>query len=329
MTSYVRSTSTTVSTRLIPRLSSIKIAGKYKLVRKIGSGSFGEIYLAVNDLEKEEVAVKMEPVDARLPQIIYENKIYSSLRNGVGIPRIIYCGTQQQYNCMVMELLGPSLECLFNRCARRFSLKTVLLLADQMLNRVEYLHAHNFIHRDLKPDNFLMGLNRHANTVYVIDLGLAKKYRDPTTKKHIPFRDGKSLTGTARYASINAHKGFEQGRRDDLLSLGYVLMYFLRGTLPWQGLRARTKKEKYEKISLKKHVTTVSELCMGYPREFMSYFDYCNRLNFDQAPDYMMLRNLFRTALRRHCDCTNYHFDWTLQKNANVSQSGVTLSRRC
>lgn len=208
--------------------------GKWRLIKKLGSGSFGDIWLAVNEATKEEVAIKLEPTNSRHPQLLYESRVYKHLQDGVGIPRTKWFGTEQLWNCLVMELLGPSLEDLFNFCGRRFTIKTVLMLADQMLSRVEFIHAKNFIHRDIKPDNFLMGTARNANKLYVIDFGLAKKYRDMRTRQHIEYREDKHLTGTARYASINAHLGIEQSRRDDLESLGYVLMYFVRSQLPWQ-----------------------------------------------------------------------------------------------
>eukprot|EP00250_Pteridium_aquilinum_P013038 c21093_g1_i2 orf=378-923(-) len=164
------------------------VGGKYTLGRKIGSGSFGEIYVGINLQSNEEVAIKLESVKTKHPQLYYESKLYKIFQGGTGIPNIRWYGVEGDYNVLVMDFLGPSLEDLFNYCAHKFSLKTVLMLADQMINRVEYVHSKSFLHRDIKPDNFLMGLGRRANQVYIIDFGLAKKYRESTTHQHIPYR---------------------------------------------------------------------------------------------------------------------------------------------
>ncbi|CAN1271101.1 Casein kinase 1-like protein 10 [Linum perenne] len=297
------------------------VGGKFKLGRKIGSGSFGELYIAVNVQTGEEVGVKLETVKTKHPQLHYESKIYMILQGGTGIPELKWFGVEGDYNVMVIDLLGPSLEDLFNYCNRKFSLKTVLMLADQLINRVEYMHSRSFLHRDIKPDNFLMGLGRKANQVYVIDYGLAKKYRDLQTHKHIPYRENKNLTGTARYASVNTHLGVEQSRRDDLESLGYVLMYFLRGSLPWQGLKAGNKKQKYDKISEKKMLTPIEVLCKSYPSEFTSYFHYCRSLRFDDKPDYAYLKKLFRDLFVREGYQFDYIFDWTILKYPQIGSS--------
>ncbi|CAI9259691.1 unnamed protein product [Lactuca saligna] len=202
------------------------------------------------------VLPSQEGIDA-LKEVICQRYLSLSKLLSVGIAGIHWSGVDVQDNVLVLDLLGPSLEYLFVYCGRTFSLKTVLMLADQMLTRIELMQAKGFLHRDLKPDNFLMGLSRKANQVYVIDFGLAKRYRDPTTSCHIPYKENKNLTGTACYASCNTHLGIEQSWRDDLESLGYVFLYFLRGILPWQCLKGATKKQKYDKICEKKVSTPI------------------------------------------------------------------------
>ena len=185
------------------------------------------------------------------------------------------------------------------------------MLADQMITRIEYVHSKNFLHRDIKPDNFLIGLGKKALTVFLIDFGLAKRYKDQKTQAHIPFREGKSLTGTARYTSINTHLGYEQCRRDDIEGLAYVLFYLLKGSLPWQGLVAANKKEKYEMILQQKLAISAEELCRGFPSEFADFLNYARHLAFEEVPDYTYLKRLFRELADR-IECKNdFIYDWS------------------
>lgn len=286
--------------------------GKYKLGRKIGAGSFGDVFIGTHVHTGEEFAVKIESIRSRHPQLLHEAKLYKILAGRVGIPKVYWYGVQGNCNVMVIELLDRSLEDLFVSCKRKFNLKTVLMLADQMIDRLALFHHHSFIHRDIKPDNFMMGCGRNSKRVYLIDVGLAKKFRNPCTHEHIPFKEGKALTGTARYASVNTHFGFEQSRRDDLESLGYVLMYFNTGGLPWQGLQAKSKQEKYEQIMHTKMSTTPDGFCSRFP-EFNAYLTYCRSLRFEEKPDYAFIKDLFKDLFFREGYKCDFTFDWTVR----------------
>ncbi|OBT82430.1 hypothetical protein VE02_08921 [Pseudogymnoascus sp. 03VT05] len=292
-----------------PKAQICYVGNTYRIGRQIGKGTFGVVFSGTSIISGEVIAIKFEDVKAKQPQIGHEARIYKTLAGGTGIPRMHWFGTESNYNAMAIDLLRPSLEDLFNRCNRQFSLKTTLLLADQLILRIEYIHSKSFIYRDFKPENVMMGI-ANSNIVYMIDFGTAKAYCDPQTGLHIPYRENKSLTGTSSYVSINTHLGIEQSRRDDMESIGYIMLYFYRGSLPWQDITAPTLKQKYNSIMQKKMTTTIEDLCSGIPDEFATFLKYTRILRFDQKPDYSYLRKIFRDLFTRRGFHLDYVFDW-------------------
>ncbi|CAO3592384.1 unnamed protein product [Absidia cylindrospora] len=278
----------------------------YRVGKKIGEGSFGIIYEGTNLLNNQQVAIKFEPRKSDAPQLRDEYRTYKIMAGSVGIPSAYYFGQEGLHNILVIDLLGPSLEDMFDICGRRFSVKTVAMLAKQMISRVETIHEKNLIYRDIKPDNFLVGKpgTKLANNIYMVDFGMAKLYRDP--KQNNIFLIVKEKV----YRELH-----EQSRRDDLEALGHVFMYFLRGSLPWQGLKAATNKQKYEKIGEKKQTSAIKELCAGYPEEFAIYLQYVRKLGFEEAPDYDFLRELFTKSIKNAGEVDDSVYDWCLLNN--------------
>lgn len=302
------------------------------LKEKIGHGTFGEVYSATYERSPLQLAVKIEKRASRR-QLDHEYSIYQTLLKTESsyVPKIYGIGTilhrDHESNALAMELLGLSLEKLFVECDSKFSYKTVLMLADLMLSRIEFLHHKNFIHRDIKPDNFMFGLN-DASHFYLIDYGLAKQYRNPVSCVHIPMRTDKSLTGTTRFCSLNAHRGMELSRRDDLEAFGYVLVYFLKGKLPWQGMPSNTKEEKYRKIKKSKEDVSAHELCENLPGAILQFVLYVKHLEFSEMPNYQFLRSLISNEIVANKYNFDYDFDWLINRRKKQAQIIAVQNRR-
>jgi len=278
---------------------SLYLSHKYIITKKIGSGSFGKVYIAeVNNNAqnaKKYVAVKVEEKKkSPISRLVNEYKIYKYIRKrglSYAVPEIYDLIQTPKQNIMFMELLGPNLEYLFINRYRKFNLPTVLLIGIQIINLLKNLHKINYLHRDIKPSNFLIGRGKDVDQIYIMDFGLSKKYVH--NGKHIKYKNDKSLIGTARYASCNMHRGIEPTRRDELESVGYMLIYFLKGKLPWQHLPKIKGKKQINVIGDKKFNTSLDELCYGIPTLFKDYVQYCRGLQFDETPDYDYICGLF------------------------------------
>ena len=284
---------------------------KYRCTKKLGVGTYGMTYRG--EYKNEYYALKFENRNNEITLLENEAAIMTHLK-GENIPILKTYGYSGNLNVLVMQLLGNNLEEYLILRKRKFKLKTVLMLSNQMISILENIHKKSIIHRDIKPENFVMGLNEYSKYVYLINFGFAKKYRSISTKEQYPFNDNIIMTGTARYASINSMKGFEQSRRDDLESLGYVFIYFLKGFLPWMGLKAKNKEERFEKILNTKIEVSLSSLCKGCPKEFEKYLKYVKKLEFDEEPNYENYRNLFLNLMKKKKIKFDYVYDWTTEK---------------
>ncbi|KAK4204706.1 casein kinase 1, delta [Triangularia verruculosa] len=302
-------------------MKDIIINDKYRVDRKIGEGGMGLVYLGTDIQLDQEVAIKLTTVQDDIGGdghglLKREAEAYKTLAGGIGIPRVWWFGEECDFYVLVQDLLGPSLEDLFNYCNRRFSLKTILLIADQLISRMQYIHSKGFLHRDIKAENFLVGTGRHGNILYTIDFGLAKEFRDAERAKDL---EGRSFGGTSLFASINNHGGREQSFKDDLECIGYMLCYFACGSLPWKSLEDPLDKESNELLKAKKMSLSGKDLCGdALPGEFATYIDYTRSLGFDDKPKYSYLRELFRRRFRSEGFKYDNIFDWTEKRFMEV-----------
>ena len=312
--------------RLGNQLLNTVFFNKYRLVEKLGEGTFGMIFKC--ESSDGLCAFKFEKKRPNKRSLLKAESDIMMILKGPGIPRIISYIEEGDYNIMIMELLGKSLEGLLKQSpGKKLSLKTVCLLGIEMLKILKYIHDKNYIHRDIKPDNFAIGYSE-PNNLFLLDFGLAKKYRSSRTLEQKPMQKNKKLTGTARYASINALRGYDQSRRDDLESVGYVLAYLLRGNLPWQGIIVKTKEEKYAKILYKKQYITPEELLNGYPTELVTYIKYCKGLDYNEEPDYNYLTGLFSNVIKNYLkEEIDFKYDWIkndIDLNKSIRENYIT-----
>lgn len=292
-------------------LATCVFASKYKIVRKLTTGSYGTIYLGKNKNTKQSVAIKLEAITNKKPTLSNEMNIYKYLRACDYVPSLHYFGQDHGFHLIVMQLLGPSLKQL-QKIYIKFSLKTVLQLANQILLGLEYLHKLYIIHRDIKPGNLSIGHGKNSYQVFITDFGLAKKYETYGQHIQVPSRE-KGFLGNAQFASCNAHLRHPQSARDDLESMGYMLICFLKGKLPWCDINylEMTFLEVLKIVGEMKVATEVNVLCEGLPEEFTTYLKYCRGLKFMEEPDYEYLRELFISLVAKMDYTFDNVFDWT------------------
>ena len=281
--------------------------------KQLGKGGFGQIYLGRNFRENYPIAIKVEDSSNR-SHLHLEYEILKEIQGGVGIPRIFKYKQGHNHNYLLMELLGKSLDKLFSENDKSFSYKTIFQIGYQMVERIQYVHSKGYIHRDIKPGNFVVGRGEKSKIIYLIDFGLSKRYIDPQTEKHIPYREGKGLTGTARYVSLFTHYGIEQARRDDIESIAFNLIYFAKGKLPWQGVKTKNKKEKHKKIMESKLAYSPDILCSNLPEEFVKLLKYSRKLEFEQEPDYQSIKLMFKNYIVKNGGVMDMEFDWEKPK---------------
>ena len=284
---------------------------KYKTIKKLGEGSFGKVYKA--EYNGEYYALKFESRARNKSLLEMESTIMAYLQ-GPNIPFIKSFGYSGDYNLLVMQYMDKSLEDIFH-IRKTFSIKTTAMIGFQLIGVLHFIHDKNFIHRDVKPDNCVIGSDELNENLYLIDFGLAKKYRSSRTLQQYPMTKKKKLTGTARYASIHALEGYEQSRRDDMEAVGYVMAYLLRGGLPWQGLKIKTKENKYKNILEKKKEISSAELFKGFPSEFAEILDNVKKLEYLEEPEYEMLRNKLLSLCKRLNYKFDFIYDWTTEKD--------------
>ena len=300
---------------------------KFRVLNHLSKGAFSNIYTGINIITKEKVAIKVEERFKIEKFLEAECYFIFSLKN-IGIPKVISFGHNKEYDILVMPLLGKSLHEMQINENYNFEFKDICLIAIQVIERIQWVHSQKIIHRDIKPDNFLIGLN-DPNILYLIDFGLSKKYRSSVTGNHIKYNRVRKFVGSLRYASVNALKLREQSRRDDLESIGYMLIFLIKGSLPWDNIKVENKRSSFYKISQFKQKLEPEILCRNLPKEFAEYIRYVKNLNFEEEPDYNYLKSLFQNLLRKQgFEEEKIFFSWINEFNINKIKKSINLSKR-
>jgi len=303
---------------------------KTRVLERLGGGSFGEVYLGEVVDTKVRVAVKIEPPACVVQSLLHEGKVYRKLQNNRGIPTVQWYGLHgRDFAALVMELMGPTLYRRWADCGERFSLKTVLMLADQMVEVIEHVHASNFVHRDISPNNFMLGIGDKSDQLHLIDFGHAKEIQPASlfvpARRH-RFSFAQPMVGTPRFASVFTHMGLEPSYRDDMESLGYIWIYLLKGRLPWQGLRSTDQHSKLDLIAQTKCQTPLDVLCEGLPEEFLVYMNYVRNLRHLEMPDHAKVREFFRTLAANMDFEYDWKFDWSSKAGCEASDTNSSTS---
>ena len=288
---------------------------KYKPIKRIGSGSFGNIYSVIRLSDKNAFAMKTEKISNKFKNLESEAYILFALQGGLGIPKLISYGHVKNYNILIETLLDKSLQNIFVTNKKECNLVDICLIGIQLLERLKWIHSKDLIYRDIKPDNFLIGIE-DPNVIYIVDFGLCKKYRSSKTGKHILPKLTGQFNGTVKYASPNAIKGKEVSRRDDLISLGYMLIFLFKRDLPWEDSFKNLDRTKYFELISLKETNGVGKLFNNIPQEFKDYIKYTRNLKFEQDPDYSYLSSLFLKIINNmNLDYRKITFSWINEKN--------------
>ena len=302
------------------------ILKKYKIIKRIGKGSFGSVFLGKNIQKNDYVAIKLESKNQNDTILERETYILYSLK-GFGIPEVITYGQNIKYNILIQELLGKSIDKIFFEKNRKFSMKDCCMIGLQILDRLEYIHSKYIIHRDIKADNFLVGLN-NVSIIYIIDFGLAKQYKSRKTGKHVKYTINKKWSGTSRFASANTLRGVEPSRRDDLESFCYLLLYLMKGSLPWDYINEESEINEILIIYKMKQYMTPEMLFCDLPIQMVNFYKYCKHLDFDQKPNYKYLRSLLLSILKYMGEQNDLHFCWIINFTLNKSKSGFIFNNK-